>query len=469
MHIIRQINKLTISCVFLLFFLLSIRVDAQPVNDSWGVVRQQFSLDHQLNQPEVQQQLHWLISHPKYFYKLTQAKPFIYHIITEIQKRNMPGELALIPMLESAYNPFAYSGAGAAGLWQLMPQTGKHLGVQGDWWVDGRRSINASTTAALNYFQHLNRFFKGDWLLAIAAYDCGEGTIKRLMNQRPSYERSIWYLDLPHETQVYVPRLLALAEIIAHPEKYHVTLPYVIHEPFFKEVHIDGQIDLNQAAKLAGVNYHELLKLNPGFNHWATSPNHPKLLIPVKNAEQFSRNLANTPINIRASFEHYLVKSGDTLSSIAYRYHTQSQLLAKINHLENMKLNPGMLLNIPSLKPQLMPVQKTIRSVQAINPKQYKILHIVQAHETLESISHKYQINSTDIRAWNHLSSNNLSPGQKLMIWRQTNGNSFYVVKQGDSFNHIAQVHHISPMYLSRLNPNVLPRQIKPGMKLKIC
>lgn len=464
-----KIHKFIKSCIFLLFFLLSIRVSAHSANDSWGVVRQQFSLDHQLNQPEVQQQIHWLVSHPKYFNKLYQAEPFIYHIITEIQKRHMPGELALIPMLESAYNPFAYSGAGAAGLWQLMPKTGEHLGVQGDWWMDGRRSIGSSTTAALNYFQHLNHFFKGDWLLAIAAYDCGEGTIQRLLKQRPLYERSIWYLNLPHETQIYVPRLLALSEIVAHPEKYHVTLPNVPHEPYFKEIHVDGQIDLNQAADLAGVAYHELLKLNPGFNHWATSPNHPKLLIPTKNVAQFSQNLAKTPVHIRSSFEHYIVKTGDTLASIANHYHAQIAWLKEINHLKNDSLTVGMVLDIPSFKPQWMPYKKTVRPSEPILPKQYKILHIVQTQESLEQIAHQYQTTTEQIQKWNSLTTRNLNTGQKLTIWRQTSGQTQYTVRSGDSFNKIAQTHQISTQYLSRLNPNILKDHLKPGMKIRLA
>lgn len=464
----QKINKIINSCIFLLFFLLSIRVSALPSNDSWGVVRQQFSLDHQLNQPEVQQQIHWLVSHPKYFNKLYEAEPFIYHIITEIQKRHMPGELALIPMLESAYNPFAYSGAGAAGLWQLMPKTGEHLGVEGDWWMDGRRSIGSSTTAALNYFQHLNHFFKGDWLLAIAAYDCGEGTIQRLLKQRPAYERSVWYLSLPHETQIYVPRLLALAEIIAHPHQYHITLPYVPHEPYFKEIHVDGQIDLNQAAELAGVAYHELLKLNPGFNHWATSPNHPKLLIPIKNVAQFAQNIAKTPVHIRSSFEHYIVKTGDTLTSISNRFHAQSAWLKEINHLKSEQLTPGMVLDIPSLKSQWMPYKKTVRPIEPILPKQYKTLHIVQVKESLEEIAKQYQISPEDIQNWNQLASLKLAPGQKLTIWRQTTGQTTYTVVIGDSFNQIAKKQHISPQYLSRLNPNITKNKLKPGMKIRL-
>ena len=392
------------SCIFLLAILLSLRAGAHLPSDSWDVVRHEFTLDHQLNQPEVQQQITWLISHPKYLNQLNKAKPYIYHIITEIQKRHIPGELALIPMIESAYNPFAYSGAGAAGLWQLMPATGRHLGVKGDWWVDGRRSINDSTAAALKYFQRLNNIFKGDWLLAIAAYDCGEGTILRLLKQVPNYERSIWYLNLPQETKIYVPRLLALAEIIAHPQKYHVNLPFISHQPFFTEVSIIGQLDLNHAAKLAGVDYQELLKLNPGFNHWSTSPNNPKLLVPVRNAAQFSKNLAQSPTP--ASFAHHLVVKGDTLETIARRYHTQPQLIAKINAVS--QAITGSVLDIPVA----IPSTKRIAHTKPINPKHYKIIHIVQKNDSIASICKKYQISS------NSLDSKNLTPGQKLIIWK---------------------------------------------------
>jgi membrane-bound lytic murein transglycosylase D len=470
MHTIRQIYKLIISCVFLLFLMLPISVSAQPINDSWGVVREQFTLDHQLNEPDVQKQLHWLISHPKYFNKLRQAEPFIYHIITEIQKRNMPGELALIPMLESAYNPFAYSGAGAAGLWQLMPQTGKNLGVKDDWWLDGRRSIHSSTTAALNYFKHLNQFFKGDWLLAIAAYDCGEGTIKKLLKQRTAYEQSIWYLDLPQETQIYVPRLLALAEIIAHPEKYHITLPYVPHQPYFTEVEIQGQIDLNKAAQLAGIPYQDLLKLNPGINHWATSPNHPKLLIPSKRAQEFSYNLAKTPTDLRASFQYYTIRSGDTLSSIANRFHTQALLIAKINHLNSSDLIPGKILEIPDItKPQLMTVELRPHFVEPINPKQYKIIHIVQNHENIHNIARKYHVIPSQILAWNPNIPADIPGGTKLLIWKQTSGKTEYTVRPGDSLNEIAKKNNISLQYLAHLNPHLNPNTLKIGTKIKLC
>ena len=217
---------------------------AQSFPNVWDVLRKQFTLNHEVTHPEVQNQLRWLISHPSYLQQLAQSEPYIYHIVTEIRKRNLPGEIALIPMIESAYDPFAYSGAGAAGLWQLMPGTGTDLGLKRDWWFDARRSIRPSTDAALNYLSRLNKFFNGNWLLTFAAYDSGEGTVAKcikMSNQRGSV--SFWALPVPQETKAYIPRLLALAEVIQNPQRYHVQLPDIPHMPYFEEVNIGSQID----------------------------------------------------------------------------------------------------------------------------------------------------------------------------------------------------------------------------------
>jgi membrane-bound lytic murein transglycosylase D len=477
MQLILQLNKFIIICLSYVIFLNSSSLYAQTLDDSWNVVRQQFKLDHQLNQPAVKKQLQWLVSHPKYLTKLAQAEPYIYHIITEIQKRNLPGEIALIPMLESAYNPFAYSGAGAAGLWQLMPKTGQHLGIKGDWWVDGRRSIHASTHAALNYFTHLARFFHGDWLLAIAAYDCGEGTIQRHLKANPMNKQSFWYLPLPQETQLYVPRLLALAEIIAHPEQYHVRLPFIPHEPYFEEVHIGTQIDLNHAARLAGISFRDLIKLNPGFNHWATSPNFPtNLLIPKKHVFEFHQNLAKLPKQFKTSFTKYIVKNGETFSYLTQHFHTNQKLLMQINHLQSPVIHPGQIIYIPSNESQqelakfIPRTPSESRHIQntPIAPRTYKILHIVQRNENIKIISKKYAISCTQIAKWNNLHSVHLKPGQHLFIWRQTNGNAVYVVKHGDTFNQIAKINHLSNELLHRLNPRTNPRYLKPGEKIRL-
>ena len=466
----KQFKKI-ISSILSLVILICLNARASSMNDSWGVVRHEFRLNHELNHIEVQTQIQWLLKHRKYLNKLTQAEPYIYHIITEIQKRNLPGELALIPMLESSYNPFAYSGAGAAGLWQLMPKTGQYLGVKGDWWVDGRRSIHSSTNAALNYLSYLHRFFHGDWLLAIAAYDCGEGTVNRQKKAHLKSEQSFWYLELPHETSIYVPRLLALSEIIAHPERYNIRLPYVAHQPFFREVVVNTQLDLTHVAKLAGISFKDLIKLNPGFNHAATSPNQlSKILIPSKNATQFSNNLARLPQTRNAtSFEAQLVKKGEPLSNTGNQHYIKPVLLSKMNHLKSPELIKGQKLLFPNT---LISHQSSQSYAQhkpvPIAPINYKILHIVQKNETFSSLEKKYQITAAELKYWNQMKNHSLKPGQRLIIWRKTNGTPFYIVKYGDTLNQIAKNFRLSKEQLAHLNPKIKNHLIHPGDKLRI-
>ena len=398
----------------------------------WDVVRDQLTLNHETNRPEVQSQIRWLVAHPNYLSELSKSERYIYHIVTEIQRRHLPGELALLPMIESTYDPFAYSGAGAAGLWQFMPTTGTELGLKQDWWYDARRSIGASTNAALNYLDYLQNYFSGNWILAIASYDAGEGTISKALkiaNQSP-HSVNFWNLSIPHETRVYVPRLLALAEIIKYPERYHVKLPYIPHEPYFKEVNIGSQIDLNQAAKLAGISYRELLNLNPGYNHWATSPNQPfKLLIPTEKVDDFYQNLASIPKEKRVSWAQYEVKSGDNLPNIAKRYFTTVKLLRELNQLHSDNLRRGQKILIPSMKHiavhQNKPTAGSAFRHAAAMKKQpfidlYKVLHIVQANDSFSSIAEKYHVTAEAIKEWNRIAAKDaLQKNQQLIIWKK--------------------------------------------------
>lgn len=422
MRRIRQLNKLAASCIILWYFLLHTSCHAQGAVNSWEVVRQHFVLDHHIHHPRVQKQIRWLVTHPHYLNQLKDAEPFIYHIISEIQKNHLPGELALIPMIESSYNPFAYSSAGASGLWQLMPATSKDYGIKRNWWVDERRSIHSSTKAALSYFKNLERYFNGDWLLAIAAYDCGEGTIRRALKSSHNPIHSFWYLALPDETQNYVPRLLALAEIIEHPEKYHIRLPFIQHQPYFAEIYVRKQIDLSQMAKFAGMNFKDFMHLNPGFNHLSTSPNTlTKLLIPKHKLTQFHQNFGQIP-EPQSNFFNYTVKSGETLTTISQKFHTNVFLLAQMNKLKTGQLYPGQSLNIPNKSQQSRARLATASDIkpEPIAPKFYKILHIVEEHEDMSTLVKKYQTTAYQIIAWNQLQHSNLTPGQMLVIWRQT-------------------------------------------------
>jgi membrane-bound lytic murein transglycosylase D len=332
----------------------------------WDVLRKEFRVSHEVTRPEVQEQIRWLVAHPSYIDKVSrQSEPFIYHVIGEIKKRKLPGEIALLPMVESAYDPFVYSGAGAAGIWQLMPKTGRDLGLKQDWWLDGRKSIRPSTDAALNYLVYLNKFFNGNWILAFAAYDSGEGTIARAIKAttRPGRPVNFWNLPVSRETKLYIPRLLALAEVINNPKRYRINLPSIDYLPYFEEVNIGSQLDLTHAAKLAGVSYKEIKKLNPGLNRWTTPPHKPyKLLIPAENVKRFNLNLSNLPASKQITWTKHQVKKGDSLNTIAARYHTTVNMLKSVNQLTGNTVKSNQSILIPKRKAAIALAQNSLPS-----------------------------------------------------------------------------------------------------------
>lgn len=472
------IIKFFLFCIFIFHGISNFAI-AHNAPDVWDVLRSEFTLSHEVSRPEVQEQIRWLVAHPSYLHKVSrQSEPYIYHILFEIRKRKLPGELALLPMIESAYDPFAYSGVGAAGLWQLMPRTGSDLGLKQDWWFDGRRSIRPSTDAALNYLLHLNKLFSGNWILAIAAYDAGEGTIGRAIkaNVPPGQAVFFWNLPVPRETKVYVPRLLALAEIINNPGRYHVSLPNIPYFPYFKEVNIGSQIDLNHAAKLAGISYKELIKLNPGFNRWTTAPYKPfRLLIPAEKVQRFNLNLANFPEEKRVSWTKHQVRQGDSLNNIATRYHTTVNLIKQLNQLTSNIVKPNQSILIPSSKNTAVVAKKenpvsTPLEHQLAAPRNHRIIHIVQNNDTIQTIQKAYGVSEKDIQNWNNLMSNKpLSKGQQLVIWKKIKQAIPYIVKQGDSLGIIAKLHNTKMNTIIDLNPGISKNKpLQPGQKILI-
>ncbi len=443
---------------------------ANPNRSVWDELRQQFILDHALTQPAVQTQLRWLVNHPNYLQKLTQSEPYIYHIVTEIKKRHMPGEIALIPMVESAYDPFAYSGAGAAGLWQLMPGTGTDLGLKQDWWYDARRSIPSSTNAALNYLLYLHNIFNNDWALAFAAYDLGGNALARVIksSHQDAQRINFWTLSVPAETRAYVPRLLALAEIIQNPERYHIQLPDIPPIPYFEEVDIGTPIDLNNAAKLAGMTYHDFIKLNPGYNRWATAPYRPyKVLIPVNKVERFNRNLALLPENKRVSWARHQVTAGDNLTIIAKRYHTTVNLIKELNQLKSNAVQQGQYVLIPQTS------TKTANNIAHTathfkQPKSYKIIHIVDQGDSYQGLQQQFHVSAAQIQQWNSLTPMTpLRVGQSLVIWKSTQ-TALYKITSGDSLGQIAAHHYTTVQQLQRLNPGVDPSRLQLGQVLQV-
>lgn len=408
-------------CIFIFLGISCVSI-THATPDVWDVLRSEFSISHEVTQPEVQEQIRWFVAHPSYIQKVCrQSEPYIYHILAEIKKRKIPGELALIPMLESAYDPFVYSGSGAAGLWQLMPRTGSDLGLKQDWWFDGRRSIGPSTDAALSYLVYLNKFFNGNWILALAAYDSGEGTIARAIKStnRPGKPINFWKLATPQETRVYVPRLLALAELIKNPQRYKVNLPAIPYLPYFEEVNIGSQIDLNHAAKLAGITLKEIKKLNPGFNRWTTAPYKPfRLLIPTEHVKRFNLNLANVPDDKRVSWEKHEVKKGDNLDNIANRYHTTAQLIKQLNQLKSNQVKPNQSILIPSNTNKTDVAKKEHKTLITSNSNKQPREYIIKRGDSLSVIAKRHQTKVNKIIVLNHGLSRNktLRVGQKILV-----------------------------------------------------
>jgi membrane-bound lytic murein transglycosylase D len=416
--------------------------------------------------PEVQEQIRWLQIHQASInHLIKQAAPYIHYIYEQTQKRNLPAELALLPMIESAYDPFKYSKAGATGLWQLMPGTASGLRLKIDWWYDGRRDIVASTKVAFDYLAYLNDFFTNDWLLAIAAYNCGEGAVQAAVdyNRRRGRPTDFWSLRLPAQTKIYVPKLLALSTIIRDPERFGMNLTPINNAPYLKQINIGSQIDLNQAAKLAGVSETTIRKLNPGYRRWATDPDGPyALLIPVARADGFVQRLNALPKDKRVTWREYIVRKGDTLSTIAYKYKTNSRILKQVNSLHNNKIRPKQQLLIPvafhgSIKSPIVEQRATIAEEKLPGPN--RVIHIVENGETLWTLAEKYGVTVREICFWNNLKPRQrLSSNQKLLIWAPSHAKLIYTrtytykVLSGDSVWLIARRFNSSVKKISRIN-----------------
>ncbi len=347
--------------------------------------------------------------------QLKKGEPFLYHILQEVRKRGMPSEIALLPGVESGFRPTAYSRHGAAGLWQFMPATGRYFGLKQDWWYDARRDPVESTEAALGYLQKLNKRFDGDWLLAIAAYNAGGGTVGRAIRKNLEQDKPIdfWSLDLPAETRQYVPRLLALSHIIGQPERYGMVLPAIENELRFVRVPIGEQLDLKVAAELAGMNTEDLLLLNAGLNRWATHPDGPHyLLLPADKAEQFSEKLAALPEDQRLRWTRYRIKRGDNLGRIARHYGVSVQALMQTNHLKNHRIRAGAHLMIP------LSGSTTIAAANTISRSNRKVRYHVRKGDSLYAIAKQFGVKVADLKKWNRLAGDRLKPGQELTVVR---------------------------------------------------
>jgi len=398
---------------------------SEDYDDLFDRMRAGFALQ-EVQEPAIDEQLQWFVRNPEYLERTFQrAQLYLYHIVTEVEARGMPMEFALLPIVESAYRPFAYSRSRAAGLWQFIPATGTRFGLKQNWWFDGRRDVIQSTRAALDYLQALHDQF-GDWLLAIAAYNVGEVTVQRAIDENKAAGRptDFWHLQLPAETRAYVPKLLALKRLIADPERYGLEFAPIPNEPYFAVIKIDSQIDLKVAAKLAGTSYVELAALNPGFNRWATDPDGPnRLLVPIDDADAFEANFKTLAPADRVQYLAHTVTRRETLALLARRYDTSVAVIAKLNGLRARRLRPGEVLRIPQASADL-PENVLVAAARFDRPeivrgKLYRrhIVYRVRRGETLSAIARRHRVAIAVLARLNHLGpADRIVAGQRLLI-----------------------------------------------------
>ncbi|GGI85178.1 lytic transglycosylase [Shewanella hanedai] len=453
------------------------------VTDVWQRIR--LGLDFPIpDQKLVNQYRDWYIKHPQHLERVSErAEPFLYLIVEEIEKRGLPIELALLPIVESAFDPFAYSHGAASGLWQFTAPMAKHFGLKMNWWYDGRRDVPAATIAALDMLEYLYKKTNGNWLYAMAAYNTGEGRVLNAVkrNKRQGKATDFWALDLPTETERYVPQMLALAEVIKNADKYGIKLMPIKNQPQIQVIDIGNQIDLALAAELANMTTSELHKLNPGYNRWATAPDGPhKLVLPVDKASAFTLALADTSADDRLNWERYKVKSGDSLGLIAQRYHTTVSALRAVNDIKGNTIVIGKHLLIPvaAKNPEQYAYSANQRLLSKHKGKQgTKVSYKVQSGDSFWKIAKAHKVSISQLASWNNMAPrDSLRVGKSLTIWtggKQKKSSSVtrtvnYTVRSGDSLARIATKFKVSVVDLVRWNELEKSKYIQPGQKLKL-
>ncbi len=397
----------------------------QAPQDVWERMRQGFQLqDSVAVNPRVEQQRLWFVSNPTFLETASdRGSLYMHYVVERLEERDMPLELALLPVIESAYNPMAYSRANAAGLWQFIPSTGRYFNLSQTRFYDGRRDVTASTAAALDYLTRLHDMFNGDWLLALAAYNAGEGTVSRAMerNEKLGLPTDYWNLPLPQETRDYVPKLLALSELVMSPQAYGVNLSPIANEPYFEVVEVNQRMDLSRVAALADIDEDEMFQLNPAFKQRVTVQPKQHLLIPTAKAQLLTASLSN--------------------------------------------MRPDELL---SLQPQ----KKVFEDVAVVEPARKRV-YKVRAGDNLGLIAKANKVDIKDLQRWNRTSGKNLKVGQTLVMQDTSAPQSSkqktttYKVRKGDSLYLVAKRFNVEMQHLKRWNPRT-GHALKPGQTLTV-
>jgi peptidoglycan lytic transglycosylase D len=454
--------------------------------DVFDRIRAGFKLGD-IDSPRIDQQLAFYANNPAYLERVFgRAGLYLHHIVQEIESRGMPLELALLPVVESAFEPYAQSWVRANGLWQFMPGTGERFGLKQDWWYDGRRDVLASTRAALDYLQYMHDEFFDDWLLAIAAYNCGEFRVQREVNKNRALGKPVDFfsLNLPAETRAYVPKLMAMRRLVANPEDYGIAFSPIPNEPYFAKVDTGGQLDLSLAAELAGITVDEVYELNPGFHRWATDPAGPHvLLLPRDAADAFQRNLELLSPDERVRVSLHKVRSGESVASIAKKYKTQPIVVRDMNNLGSDALVVGSEIRVPTAVVNLP--AKVMLAAARVDGKGNRsgrrpAVHVVRSGDSLWRIAKRHRMDVNTLARLNGMGTGDtLRAGQKLVLNTRGGGSGksvasggsrpvSYQVRSGDTLSRIAQVFGVTVSDLVNWNGISKHSTLRVGQKLTV-
>ncbi len=470
--------------------------DQEPANlppeDLWDRIRAGYKFNLDVDQPRLKSQIRWYSTHLSYLDRVSKrGERYLHYIVEELEKEGLPLEIALLPIVESGFDPFGYSHGRASGPWQFIPSTGHMYGLEQTWWIDGRRDIQLSTKAAIAYLKRLNKMFDGDWLHALASYNSGEGTVMRAIrkNKKAGKPTDFWSLDLPAETRAYVPKLMALAIIMKNPERYNYETYFIANQPYFEEVNIGGQMDLAQAADMAEVSIDEIYLLNPAYNQWATSPDGPHtLLVPIDSADKFRTKLATLPPKERVTWIRYTVQAGDNLGAVARDHNTTVAVLQDINKISSNLIRVGQQLMIPvagqSAANYTLSSHQRLLAKQSRSPSssRVKVNYTVESGDSLWSIAKKYNTDTKTLARWNSMGlADPLFPGKKLVVWMKPETSSsksstrsvvkrvVYTIRSGDSLAVVANKFNVRISDIRKWNPKVgSQKYVQPGDKVTL-
>ena len=402
-------------------------------DDIWDRIRTGFAIPN-IDTALVAEQQAWYLGHPDYLRRaVDRSSLYLYHVVEALNKRGMPTELALLPFVESAYNPMAYSRTQASGMWQFIPSTGRSYKLKQDWWRDERRDVIASTDAALTYLQAIYQMH-GDWHLALASYNWGEGSVKRAIEKNLAAGKATDYLSLPmpDETRNYIPKLQALKNIIANPAAFGVVLPKIDNEPYFAAVARTRDIDVRTAAKLADMSLEEFKALNPSFNRPVIlGSTGTALLLPADKVGVFKTNLENHTQPL-ATWHAHTVKRGERLDKVAARYGMTVAALRAVNGLApKARVRPGQALLVQKLvggeanirlasfetrSPGTAGTMANVSATAVTGAPAQSTDYIVKRGDTLYSIAKQFGTPVASLRAQHGVNANRVTVGQKLRV-----------------------------------------------------